>query len=188
MSKPKSKLFVLVTIIVLLATAVPAFAGGWATIKLIAVPAEVRAGEETIISFQVWQHDNKLVQSLMSNDKVYPIEPQVSATHVESGQTVTTIAQPNKADLSFEARLTLPEPGTWEWTIEPLPLGGATSFEPLDVQPALEPVPVVTRQRQIDQVLSGSLLFLGAGVLIVLFGFSLFMYMYRRSQKLHHVS
>ncbi len=186
MSKPKSKLFVLVTIFVLLATAVPAFAGGWATIRLTDMPTEVRAGEETAITFQVWQHDNKLVQSLMSNDKVYLIEPQVSATHVDSGQTITTVAQPNKADLSFEARLTLPEPGIWEWTIDPMPLGGATKLEPLDVQPALEPVAAIARQRQIDQVLNGSLLLIGATVLVVLFGFSLFVF--RRHQKPQHAS
>lgn len=107
----------ILVILVILAVAAPAAAGGWATVRLDAEPGELVAGESWEFSFVVKQHDRTL-----TND----VEPVARAVHTETGEIVTAAAEHAGAVGQFEAEITFPRAGVWKWEIAPEPFGPTT--------------------------------------------------------------
>ena len=107
----KSKITVLVSICLLALTlTVPALAGGWATITLEELPTGVTAGEPLTVRFVVRQHGKTLMEGLT---------PTISARNVETSESVSVEATPVEGQVGhYEANLTLPASGTWEWSIQ----------------------------------------------------------------------
>lgn len=116
----------------LLAVVPAALAGGWATVTVDQLPAEVHAGEPFSLGFMVRQHGVTPVHNLGAD---YPIEPLIAATNTETGEHVEFIAKPTEELGHFAVDVTLPVAGTWEWSITPQPFGEQV-LEPLSVLPA----------------------------------------------------
>ncbi len=64
--------------------AIPALAGGAATVVLDKLPRTVHAGEEFQLGFTVWQHGIHLVDTFGG---VGDVKPVLIATHQTSGET-----------------------------------------------------------------------------------------------------
>jgi FtsP/CotA-like multicopper oxidase with cupredoxin domain len=107
----KSKITALVSISLLaLALAIPALAGGWATISLETLPTGVVAGEQLTVRFAVRQHGRTLLADLA---------PTVRAQHVDTGESFLSDATSVDGKPGYyEAVLTFPSQGTWEWSIQ----------------------------------------------------------------------
>lgn len=130
------KIGLLLLLVVLLATASAALAGGWAVITLDAPPGEIRAGEPWTVGFTVLQHGATPVHRL---DATTPIEPLLVARNPAAGRRVEVLAMPGEEVGHFTAEVTFPVEGEWTWTILPNPLAGETAFEPLTVLPVAAP-------------------------------------------------
>ena len=107
----KSKIAALVSICLLaLALAVPALAGGWASITLEELPTGVIAGEPLTIRFAVRQHGVTLLPGLT---------PIISARNPATGEATSAKATPVEGQVGrYEASLTFPASGSWEWSIQ----------------------------------------------------------------------
>jgi plastocyanin len=106
--------------------AIPALAGGWASVRLDAELGQVRAGEAVRIGFMVKGHD------------VEPInveEAFLSARHRETAEEIQARAWQDGDIGHYLVDVTFPMPGEWKWEITPVPYA-ATSFETLTVMPA----------------------------------------------------
>jgi hypothetical protein len=130
------KIGLLLSLVLLLATASAALAGGWAVITLDAPPGEIRAGEPWAVGFTVLQHGQTPVHQLDDNS---PIEPLLVARNLDAGRRVEVMATPGEEVGHFTAEVTFPVEGQWTWTILPNPLAGDTAFEPLTVLPPAPP-------------------------------------------------
>jgi plastocyanin len=104
--------------------ALPALAGGWATVRLDEPPGDLPAGQPWQFGFMVMQHDTT------PNSDVTPV---VRAVHLETGEEVTAAARQDGPTGHFVAELTLPEAGEWRWTVTPEPFA-ETSFPALIVR------------------------------------------------------
>lgn len=96
------------TILLALAFAVPALAGGWAVITLDELPGRVEANQPLKISFMLRQHG----VTPMSGQS-----PVVMAHLPNSTQSVSTPAREEGKVGHYVAELTLPQAGEWEWSI-----------------------------------------------------------------------
>lgn len=107
----KSKIIALILICPLaLALAVPALAGGWATITLEELPTGAVTGEPLTLHFAVRQHGKTLLPGLT---------PTISARNSETGETLSSEANPIEGQPGhYETSLTFPASGTWEWSIQ----------------------------------------------------------------------
>lgn len=135
--KKKNLYFVVVLVLLLASFTLPAFAGGWATTPVDSLPAEIKAGETTRIEFTILQHGKTPRHTLTWDGKERVLTPIVTAT--QGDISLEFEAQPAKEVGHWFVDLTLPEAGTWEWEIDPQPLGGATTLAPLTVQSAPAP-------------------------------------------------
>lgn len=126
-----------ISLVVLLAAlmAGPVLAGGWAVITLDSLPGEVHAGESVHLSFMVRQHGKTPVHNL--GDPSMPIEPTLTARNLETGETFSVVAVPEKEVGRFSMEVVFPGEGNWDWSIVPNPLAGTTEFATLTVLPAL---------------------------------------------------
>lgn len=89
--------------------AVPVLAGGWAVITLDALPGQMAAGEPLEIGFVVRQHGQTPLGGLT---------PIITARLNGGSKLVRFFAEEQGAVGHYTASLTLPEAGTWEWSIE----------------------------------------------------------------------
>ena len=91
--------------------AVPAAAGGWATVTLDKVPTELRAGTRHALGYTILQHG------------VTPFSGSKSVIRARSaaGQTVTFAARPEGAPGHYVVDVTFPTTGAWTWEIVPEP-------------------------------------------------------------------
>lgn len=87
--------------------ALPAQAGGWATITLVELPQDVPMGGPIEIEFVVRQHGQHPIAGL---------SPTVQAW--QKGETITVHAEPSKNPGHYQATLLFPTPGEWTWQIE----------------------------------------------------------------------
>ncbi|HET7089061.1 MAG TPA: c-type cytochrome [Anaerolineae bacterium] len=117
-----SILKLLLVIIVVLAIAAPARAGGWAVVTLDQLPAQVVAGEPLTIGFMVRQHGRTPVDGLT---------PRVTATRAGINESFTVTAKPQGDIGHYAAALAFPGTGTWNWTIDAF--GFAQPMPPLTV-------------------------------------------------------
>lgn len=83
-------------------------AGGWAVATLDAMPTFV-AGQETTVGFTLRQHGNTLIGNMNPSEIVF--------RNVASGQRLAFPAPDAGPQGHYAARVTLPEPGAWAWTI-----------------------------------------------------------------------
>ena len=107
--------------------ALPAQAGGWASVTLDSLPGEARAGQTMRLGFMVRQHGVTPVSF---------VQPVLTARHRDSGESIRAPAQQEGAVGHFVVDVTFPAAGAWAWEIIPAPFEG-TKFEPLTVLPAL---------------------------------------------------
>jgi len=89
------------------AVAVPVSAGGWAVVTLDAMPTAI-VGQEMTVGFTLRQHGNTLLPGMQSD---------IVFRNVESGKRLTVSAADDGPKGHYAARVTLPQAGTWEWTI-----------------------------------------------------------------------
>lgn len=115
-------------ILLLLGTSLPAWAGGWAEVKVDSLPSEIRAGSEIVIGFTVLQHGVTPV-----NDAT----PTLIAHQPSTGESLNIVGIPTGEGGHYLATLTFPSAGQWEWEIIPLPFGGRVEMEGLTVLPPL---------------------------------------------------
>ena len=124
----------LIGVVLLLALASTALAGGWAVITLDDMPGEIHAGEPWNVGFRVLQHGVTPAHVVFDGQ---PVEPMLIATNKATGEKIEVAAKPSKEAGHFTVEVTFPSDGTWEWTIDPAPLLGETVFEPLNILPAV---------------------------------------------------
>jgi hypothetical protein len=91
--------------------AVPAAAGGWATVTLDKVPAELHTGTPRTLGFTILQHG------------VTPFTGSRSVIRARSasGQEVTFHARPDGAPGHYAVDVTFPTTGSWTWEVIPEP-------------------------------------------------------------------
>ena len=114
-----------------------ASAGSWATVKIEEMPKQIEAGQTALITFTVWQHDQRLVHEIgWGADGTKAIEPIVHLENVTTGETLQFTAEKSKQVGYYTVALQLPSEGEWRWSIEPFPLQKASSLPNLSVLPA----------------------------------------------------
>jgi mono/diheme cytochrome c family protein len=100
----------LLGLLLILVIALPAYAGGWAAITLEEWPTQIVAGTPLAIRFAVRQHGVTLLPGL---------DPVINLKNTGSGKTLSLHATPVEGQPGFyEATLTFPDEGTWEWSIQ----------------------------------------------------------------------
>ena len=85
-----------------------ASAGGWSTVKLDSLPADVVAGDSTTIGFIVLQHGERPLADL---------QPYITATNVETGERLRFEATAQDESGHYQAQINLLYEGTWEWSV-----------------------------------------------------------------------
>lgn len=100
-------------------------AGGWSTVKLDALPADVVAGEEFAVGFTVLQHGVRPLADL---------QPYLTATSAETGERLRFEAAPQGEVGHYVARVTFSNAGTWDWSVNAFE--GDHWMPPLKVAPA----------------------------------------------------
>jgi len=133
--KKQNLWFIGVFVLVLASFAVPVLAGGWATTTIDSLPDAIKAGEPARIEFTILQHGKTPRHTLTWDGKEVFLTPIVTATQGDT--SLKFEAQPAKEVGHWFVDVTLPEAGTWEWSIDPKPFGGATELEPLVVESAV---------------------------------------------------
>jgi hypothetical protein len=88
-------------------------AGGWAVLTLQSWPGEVTAGQPFTIEYALRQHGNHL----LGYEAVWT-EPLVTAVNTETGEIVNFEVSPAAETGYYTAEITLPQPGTWTWSID----------------------------------------------------------------------
>ncbi len=97
----------------MLLLAVPSVqAGGWAIVRLDALPQRVVAGEQFTVGFTVLQHGHTPTSD---------VQPYVLATNSAHSIRRQFMAQQSGAEGHFVVQLALPEAGTWHWHVVPAP-------------------------------------------------------------------
>lgn len=138
----RSMLTLVLATIAMLILAAPAFAGGWATITLDALPRNVRAGQALALGFVVRQHGVTPTNTDLNRRALKPV---VTGRAQSGDATIRVEARQEGATGHFVADITFPSAGVWEWQIEvPTYLvkhGGvgddqAAVMEPLAILPA----------------------------------------------------
>ena len=119
---------VLLIIVVLVAVAVPALAGGWVVITLDSLPGEIRAGETLSVGFMVRQHGQTPTNE---------VSPHLTATNSATGETVEAGATQSGETGHFTVEVVFPSEGQWEWSIAAAPFAHEGKLAPLTVLPAV---------------------------------------------------
>ncbi|MEA2584847.1 MAG: hypothetical protein QOF33_2932 [Thermomicrobiales bacterium] len=112
-----------VVLVALTALASPASAGGWASVRLDGPPPPAFQEVPWTVGFMIKQHDRTPVN----------VDHAVlSATHRESGESLTADAVQEGEVGHYTVSVTFPLAGDWKWSITPGPFKG-TSFPTLRV-------------------------------------------------------
>ena len=104
----KSSISVGLALLSALILTIPVFAGGWAVITLDELPTNVVAGEPLTIGFTVRQHGIRPMDGL---------DPTVTA-RLSKGEEFVVAAEADDKPGHYTARLTFPQEGKWEWSIQ----------------------------------------------------------------------
>lgn len=112
---------VLFVLIITLATATLAQAGGWAVITLDDLPGPQTAGKPFMLGMTVLQHG----ETPLEIDQL-----QVTARQESSGQSLTFFAKPDGKPGHYSVELLFPEPGRWEWSVSS---GMFPAYQPMPV-------------------------------------------------------
>jgi len=113
----------LIVVLTCLARALPAAAGGWATVQLDPSPAAPTVDTPWTVGFMVLRHG----VTPFTADPVH-----LNSRHRETGESISADARQVGAVGHFVAEVTFPRAGDWKWSITPEPFA-PTSFETLTV-------------------------------------------------------
>lgn len=136
----RTRISLVLAILVSLVLAVPTFAGGWAVITLDELPMDVVAGEPVTIGFTVLQHGQTPMDDL---------RPIVTAGLYKEQEFIAA-AKPEGKPGHYTATLTFPQEGEWNWSIQAftmdqaMPVLSVAAAAPGAVEPpaaSAEPVP-----------------------------------------------
>lgn len=122
--------------VVCISTVLPAGAGGWAVVTLDKIPDAIVSGQPIQVGFMVRQHGVTPMAGL---------SPSVRLWQSNRVGDVEVLAQPQDVVGHYQATLTFPVGGTWEWSIDAF--GSAQRMPTLSVEisPGLfQPVRAVT--------------------------------------------
>jgi hypothetical protein len=138
-----------VAIVMLLALATPALAGGWALVTLDALPREVRAGASFQLGFTVLQHGKTPTNKNLNGDPLKPVltafkQGSAASTAPTANGSIRAEARQEGPAGHFVVDLTFPSDGVWDWQIalptfyvQDSPSGSnAAIMAPLTVLPA----------------------------------------------------
>jgi len=103
----RSRFSILLAILLSFVITIPAFAGGWAVITLDELPSGAVAGEPLTVGFTVRQHGRTLMTGLA---------PKVVA--ILGDKKLVFFAEAAGSLGHYNATLTLPKEGDWQWAIE----------------------------------------------------------------------
>ena len=106
---PRFRIALALSLLMALALSIPALAGGWAVIVLDELPREVTAGVPLTVGFMVLQHGRTPMTGLT---------PTVTASFVNSKETLSVEANAKGKAGHYEAVLTFPQAGDWNWSIQ----------------------------------------------------------------------
>jgi cytochrome c2 len=120
----KKVIVVLVVLLIGALMVLPVMAGGWAVVTLETLPADVVAETPFMVEFTVRQHGQSLTGGLT---------PQMTAVHLETGESVTVQAEAGKQTGYYSAAITLPSSGQWRWHINAF--GADQPMPDITVQP-----------------------------------------------------
>ena len=161
----KSSISVGLALLLALILTIPVFAGGWAVITLDELPTDVVAGEELTIGFTVRQHGIRPMDGL---------DPSVTA-RLPTGEEFVVAAEADDKPGHYTARLTFPQEGKWEWSIQaftmdqPMPALQVTASTAAAANPPAaksEPTSVA-----LDPLLTTRLLLFGVALAGLVFAF-----------------
>jgi hypothetical protein len=124
------RIIFLVALLMLSLPAATALAGGWVVLTLESLPGQIPAGQPTSLTFMVRRHGRTPIDN---------VSPVLLATHSETGRQVRVNAEPAGETGLFVANFSLPEAGTWEWSIQVPSFNHTATFAPLTVLPGGEP-------------------------------------------------
>ena len=96
-------------ILLALAWAVPAYAGGWAVVTVDELPAQITAGQPFTIGFVVRQHGQTLRADLT---------PILRFDRIGARETFTALARPQGQAGHYAAAIMFPAAGEWNWQID----------------------------------------------------------------------
>lgn len=130
----RQRIAIVVVMLIVLGSAAPAAAGGWATVVLDPSPAVARSTVPWSVGFTVMRHG----VTPMTVDAVH-----LDARHRETGESVTADARQQGAVGHYVVEVAFPRAGAWKWSITPEPFS-ATSFEALTVLDASADDPSAT--------------------------------------------
>ena len=140
-------------VVILLALAAPALAGGWATITVDEWPAQIVANEPVLIGFTVRQHGH-------DEARLTGLTPAITGKNDATGKTISVDAKAEGAAGHYMASVTFPEAGSWSWTIHAFsmdqPMPKLNVGEPVINAPAIKPPPV-TGNSDTPAILAGFL-------------------------------
>jgi len=158
----RSRIALVLALLLSAALAVPAFAGGWAIISLDELPTNVIAGAPIKVGFTVLQHG----QTPMTD-----LTPTISASLNQEAEFVVD-AQPEGKPGHYTAVLTFPMEGDWDWSIEAFTMSQKMPVLSVGVPPKGQPVsntePVVSAS-SISPLLVVRLSALGIGIFGLVF-------------------
>lgn len=153
-------------------------AGGWIVLTLESWPTRVVAGEPFTVKYALRGHG----QELVSHEDTW-MNTGVLAVHEETGERVTVESQWTGEKGYYEAEMTLPLAGTWQWrfdvfgsllfTMPPLTVLEATAVS----EPSLSPFTAVAS----SNVFSAATLVNGIGLGLIVLALVLW---FRRRQRL----
>ncbi len=148
------------TLLLVAALACSVSAGGWAVATLDTMPKFV-AGQETTVGFTLRQHGNTLLAGIRPS--------QITFHNVESGQRLTFPAPDEGSQGHYAARVSLPQAGTWEWSISAF---GDHPMPPVTATVTASALPVALTAPPDDRAVPLPLAALGMGLLAALAIFS----------------
>lgn len=184
----RSRIALVLALLLSMILAVPVFAGGWAIITLDEVPTNVIAGAPVKVGFTVLQHG----QTPMTD-----LTPRVSASLYQEAEFVVD-AKPEGKPGHYTGTLIFPKEGDWEWSIQAftmnqkmpvlsvaVPLKGqpVLNNEPVTNTPSVSPLLIVRfsalgfgviglafalrRKSRLAEVLTGFCLLVGVGSFVI---------------------
>jgi hypothetical protein len=112
----------LCSLILALAIAAPASAGGWTNVTLDFLPTNLQAGQHLSLGFMVRQHGVTPISN---------VTPTLKARNAATGETLSAVAHQEGSVGHFVVDVTFPSAGSWQWSVTPAPfpeveLGGVS--------------------------------------------------------------
>jgi hypothetical protein len=104
----RSRIALVIALLISLVLAVPVFAGGWAVITLDELPTGVVAGEPLTIGFTVLQHGKTPMTDLSP----------IIVANLHKDTEFKIIAEEEGKPGHYTATLTFPREGEWSWSIQ----------------------------------------------------------------------